>query len=297
MRQGVRIPVGRGFAGRVAATGRPVIIDHVDHTTVLNPILMDKGIRSMLGVPLIAGGQVIGVLHVGYAEPRRFTSDDANLLQLAADRARGRRAVAAVRRRSDRGARRCSEACCRPRCRRCRGVQMRRPVRTGSGSSAATGTTCSSCRPGSWAWSSAMWPAPAWTAAVVMGRMRSALRAYALETTRPGRGPGPAGSQDAAFRAGRAGHRAVRGVRCPSLDRVRITSAGHLAAGVGRPGRGRAHWPTSRPACMIGVRSAAQRRVSTVKIAARRGAVPVHRRAGRAAEALSTTAWPGCAAR
>src|SRR5580700_8848826 len=57
--QGVRIPVGRGFAGRVAASG----------------------------VPLMAKGKVIGVLHVGSLTPRRFTSDDASLLQLAADRA------------------------------------------------------------------------------------------------------------------------------------------------------------------------------------------------------------------
>ena len=87
VRQGVRIPVGRGFAGRVAATGRPVVLDHVDHTTVLNPILMAKGIRAMLGVPLIADGRVLGVLHVGSLTPRKFTSDDASLLQLAADRA------------------------------------------------------------------------------------------------------------------------------------------------------------------------------------------------------------------
>src|SRR5438067_5214009 len=37
--QGVRIPVGCGFAGRVAADRRPVILDDVDHGQVLNPIL------------------------------------------------------------------------------------------------------------------------------------------------------------------------------------------------------------------------------------------------------------------
>ena len=40
VRQGVRIPVGRGFAGRIAADQRPVVLDHVDHSTVLNPILL-----------------------------------------------------------------------------------------------------------------------------------------------------------------------------------------------------------------------------------------------------------------
>ena len=71
--QGVRIPVGRGFAGRIAAEHQPVILDHVDHTTVLNPILWAKGIQSMMGVPMVTGGRVIGVLHVGSLTPRRFT--------------------------------------------------------------------------------------------------------------------------------------------------------------------------------------------------------------------------------
>jgi sigma-B regulation protein RsbU (phosphoserine phosphatase) len=87
VRQDVRIPVGRGFAGRIAAERRPVILDHVDHTTVLNPILWSKGIRSLMGVPMTAGGRVIGVLHVGSLTPRQFTSGDIELLQLAADRA------------------------------------------------------------------------------------------------------------------------------------------------------------------------------------------------------------------
>ena len=87
VRQGVRLPLGRGFAGRIAADRRPVIIDRVDHTTVLNPILMSKGIRSMLGVPLMVGGTVIGVLHVGSLTHRQFTAADAEILQLAADRA------------------------------------------------------------------------------------------------------------------------------------------------------------------------------------------------------------------
>jgi len=87
VRQGVRIPVGRGFAGRIAAGHRPVILDQVDHTTVLNPILWAKGIKSLMGVPMVTGGRVIGVLHVGSLMPRQFTGDDIELLQLAADRA------------------------------------------------------------------------------------------------------------------------------------------------------------------------------------------------------------------
>lgn len=86
VRQGVRIPLGKGFAGRIAADKRAVFLDRVDHTTVLNPILRDKGIRSLLGVPLLVGGAVLGVLHVGTLTPRRFSADDIGLLQLVADR-------------------------------------------------------------------------------------------------------------------------------------------------------------------------------------------------------------------
>ncbi len=85
--QGVRIPVGKGFAGRIAAQRQPVVIDDVDHADVLNPILREKGIKSLAGVPLLVHGEVIGVVHVGSLTPRLFTASDIDLLQLAADRA------------------------------------------------------------------------------------------------------------------------------------------------------------------------------------------------------------------
>ena len=83
---GVRIPVGGGFAGRVAAERRPVILPDVDRAHVLNPILHEKGIKSMLGVPLIVRDEVIGVLHVGTLVPYDFTPDDVELLQLVGER-------------------------------------------------------------------------------------------------------------------------------------------------------------------------------------------------------------------
>jgi signal transduction histidine kinase len=85
--QGVRVPVGGGFAGRIAAEKRPVILDDVDHAHVLNPLLREKGIKSMLGVPLVVEGEVRGVLHVGSLVPRAFQEDETELLQLVADRA------------------------------------------------------------------------------------------------------------------------------------------------------------------------------------------------------------------
>jgi putative methionine-R-sulfoxide reductase with GAF domain len=87
VRQGLRIDVGRGFAGRIAATGRPVALADVGPGDVVSPVLLAKGIRSLLGVPILAAGEVVGVLHVGTLARREFTEDDIALLQLVADRA------------------------------------------------------------------------------------------------------------------------------------------------------------------------------------------------------------------
>lgn len=87
VRQGTCVPLGRGFAGRIAADKRPVIIDDVNHSDVLNPLLRHKGIRSLLGAPLLIGGAVIGVIHVGTVAASAFTDEDVDLLQVVADRA------------------------------------------------------------------------------------------------------------------------------------------------------------------------------------------------------------------
>ena len=83
----VRIPVGRGFAGRVAATRQPVRIPNVAEADIYNPILREKGLSSLLGVPLLVEGTVVGVLHVGTLTPRNFDDADTELLQRAGDRA------------------------------------------------------------------------------------------------------------------------------------------------------------------------------------------------------------------
>ena len=83
---GVEIPIGRGFAGRIASERLPIFIADVNHADVLNPILREKGIRSMLGVPLIVEGDLLGVLHVGTLTPEKFTNEDATMLQLVAAR-------------------------------------------------------------------------------------------------------------------------------------------------------------------------------------------------------------------
>src|SRR5919205_794801 len=62
-------------------------LDDLDHADVLNPILREKGIKSMAGVPLIAHDDVFGVVHVGTLTPRLFRPADVELLEVVAQRA------------------------------------------------------------------------------------------------------------------------------------------------------------------------------------------------------------------
>ena len=84
--RGVRIPVGKGFAGRVVASRKPIVLPDVAKADVVNPLLREKGIKSMLGVPLVAEGELLGVIHVGTLTPRDFTQQDVELLELVAER-------------------------------------------------------------------------------------------------------------------------------------------------------------------------------------------------------------------
>ncbi len=83
---GVRIPVGKGFAGKVVENRKPIIIEDITKADVFNPLLQQKGIKSLLGVPLLVEGRATGVLHVGKLEFHHFTENDVRLLELAAVR-------------------------------------------------------------------------------------------------------------------------------------------------------------------------------------------------------------------
>lgn len=81
----VQVPLGRGISGRIAATRSPVVIEDVSRAEVPDPFLRENA-SSLLGVPLIVEGQVIGVLHVGSRVRRHFAPEDMKLLEMVADR-------------------------------------------------------------------------------------------------------------------------------------------------------------------------------------------------------------------
>src|SRR5258706_1609307 len=80
-----KIQLGRGVAGRVAASREPLIVDDTFAIDVVNPWHRET-LRSVVGVPLLAEDQLVGVVLVGSVTLRRFTEADVQLLQHAADR-------------------------------------------------------------------------------------------------------------------------------------------------------------------------------------------------------------------
>jgi sigma-B regulation protein RsbU (phosphoserine phosphatase) len=82
----VRVPIGVGVAGTIAAENRPRVVPDLSEIQVHSSYLREYS-RSLAGVPLRLEGQVIGVLHVNSDQPNRFSEDDLSLLIPAAERA------------------------------------------------------------------------------------------------------------------------------------------------------------------------------------------------------------------
>ena len=263
VRQGVRIPLGTGFAGRVAESRQPVILTTVDHTTVRNPLLIDRGIKSLLGVPLLAGGKVIGVLHVGSLSGRTFSDSDAGLLQLAADRAA--LALHSLMAQDDALATVALQRSLLP---------TALPAVPGLGL-AARYVTGAGAVGGDW-YDVFVLPdaklaivvgdvaGSGLEAAVIMGRMRSALRAYVLQTADPATALRLLDRKIQYFEPA-AMATVLYGLYTPPTGEFTVSSAGHLPPVLAAPGAQAAALPVD-PDPPIGAADDPQRRTATVVI-------------------------------
>ncbi|HEX2355384.1 MAG TPA: GAF domain-containing SpoIIE family protein phosphatase [Micromonosporaceae bacterium] len=241
VRQGFRMSIGRGFAGRIAVDARPLIIENVTPADVVNPILLEKGIRSLLGVPLRVAGEVIGVLHIGTMTPRRFDAADVHLLQLVADRVS--MAVRARSNRIDRTAALALQHSLLPsRLPDVPGVDM--AARYVPGHDAGVGGD----------WYDVFTLPSGWLgvvigdvsghglrSAVIMGRLRSALRAYALICDDPAEALTHLDWKIHHFEAGNLAS-IVYAMIAPDRSTIHISVAGHPRPILAAPGQ-----PASMP--------------------------------------------------
>ncbi len=86
---GYVVRVGEGFAGEVARRREPVLIhDASTDPRVLNPALQgDAGVHALYGVPLVHGGEVVGVAKLASRSAYDFSGDDKHLFVAMAQRA------------------------------------------------------------------------------------------------------------------------------------------------------------------------------------------------------------------
>lgn len=80
----LRISLGDGFAGRVAAERRPTVANDVAPDDRRGALFADE--RSLAGVPLVVDGELLGAVVVGRLTEKRFSDADVQLLQAAAER-------------------------------------------------------------------------------------------------------------------------------------------------------------------------------------------------------------------
>ncbi|MFB2938532.1 PAS domain S-box protein [Aerosakkonemataceae cyanobacterium BLCC-F154] len=85
-RQEFCIPLGEGFAGKIAEKLQPMIIEKDAYNHVFSPVLQERKVQSLMGAPLIIAGRLLGVIHVGTLDIHEFTPEDLRLLELVADR-------------------------------------------------------------------------------------------------------------------------------------------------------------------------------------------------------------------
>lgn len=236
VRQGVRVRAGRGFAGKIAAERRPVIIDRIAPGNVVNPLLLRRGIVSMLGVPLICEGQLLGVLHVGVLHERHFVDDDVVALTQAGERV----ADAIVRHRSfvDRTAARALQNSLTPRLPDIPDIELAARYVPGSQYGVGGDWYDVFVLPDSGRIGITMGDVMGHGlhAATVMGRVRSALRSYALEDDNPASVLQRLDRKMQHFEPGLIGT-VEYGVLDPDTGELRISSAGHLPPALGTPGR------------------------------------------------------------
>lgn len=235
VRQGVRIPVGAGFAGRIAAERRPLILERVDASTVANPILWEKGIKSMLGVPLVTGETLIGVLHVGSFGTKAFDESDVGLLEAVADRVGEavEAGIASSERRAAGVLQRSLLPSALPRHPHIEFASRYAPAERGDVG-------------GDWYDAFELPSGDVWVMtgdiaghglnpAIIMGRLRSAMRAYALLGMSPEDVLRGANRKLLYFEPG-AMATVICGVLTPPFDEIRMCSAGHPPPVLIRPG-------------------------------------------------------------
>ncbi len=231
-----RVRLGEGLAGQVAVRAQTQTVDYIATGDGSEPFLLpDARLACAVSVPIFAASRVTGVIYVGKFDDS-FSTDDIELLRLVADRAS--LAVQAHLSESDRAAT----------------LALQRSLVPARPSPIPGLDVAARYIPGGQAGVGGDWydlfrlpsdhvglvigdvAGSGLHAAIVMGRIRSALRAYALESTDPADVLTRLDRKIQLFEPG-AMATAIYGVVDPSRARMDFSIAGHLLPATVSAGR------------------------------------------------------------
>jgi sigma-B regulation protein RsbU (phosphoserine phosphatase) len=203
------------------------------------------------------------VLHVGSLTSREFTGDDVQLLQLAADRSAV--AVQSMAARADRAAAEALQRSLVPSALPAvAGAEMAARYVPGAGAVGGDWYDVFTLPSGQLGVVMGDVAGSGLAAAVIMGRMRSALRAYALETTDPAEVIGRLDRKMQHFEPGAMATVSYAVIE-PALDQMHVCLAGHFPPVMARPGQP-AELARIAKGLLIGAAPGTRREVTTVPI-------------------------------
>ncbi len=220
-----RVPIGQGLAGRVAAQRATIAIDDVSDDDLMNPALLALGITSAVALPLVRGRRLLGVLKVGTRRRRRFSPEDLDRAEvLAGDVGDALDAYVAAGERSAAAA--LQQSLVPHTLPSLHGLQMAGRYVPGRGGVSGDWYDVFELPGGRVGMVMGDVAGHGLAASVVMGRLRSALRAYALEYDDPAVVLSRLDAKIHHFEPG-AMATAVYAVAEPPFDTIRVASAGH----------------------------------------------------------------------
>lgn len=85
--QNVRLNLGEGLNGKVAETGKAVLVEDIsaDSRVAHREMVVAEGLKAYICVPLRARDRVLGVMNVASRKPHKFTARDMHLLYAIGD--------------------------------------------------------------------------------------------------------------------------------------------------------------------------------------------------------------------
>lgn len=221
-----RVPLGRGLAGRVAHSRRPIALSEMAEDALVNPVLLQLGVRSVLAVPVLHEGRLTAVLKMGTIEQTEFDTDTVERAQaLAAEVsdaleeyfAADERAAAAALQRS----------LVPSRLPHIEGLDFSGRYIPGEGGVSGDWYDVFALPDGRVGLVMGDVAGHGLPASVVMGRLRSALRAYALEYDDPAQVLSHLDAKIIHFEPG-AMATAVYAITEPPFTQISMASAGHF---------------------------------------------------------------------